>query len=215
MNPSKRDVVGKLMGECNPERLAMLDKELPECFWPIEEWPLHHIRTFLAARITFADRKPLTLFLLSNGMPPLTWVKWCEAQPGYLRYDDSAKNLASVIKRMSQGEWAAGTLHAAKIWWMAEKRLIEGTVTPPWVKDPFGMERLVYEHGCVKRVEYLGNDWVAACNELDRYSKTLPREKNAPCVMPPPRPFDHFEFIRRKRREEQVEKSKKAKIIAI
>ena len=100
----KREVVRALLKKTpqTKERNKMI-VDLPDHFYPLHEWPEQYIRMALQPRLGHAERFQLACFILGNGVGPSWLAKWCTSQPGYLRVQSSARDMASMILAHQKG----------------------------------------------------------------------------------------------------------------
>ena len=100
------NVVLRLKPQCSEQRLAFLDVVLPEHMPEVEQWHPWEAERFLGAHLGHGDRFKLFLYLTGNGFPPFLWEQWAKAQPGWLRWQESVLDLATLMKRFKEGKLA-------------------------------------------------------------------------------------------------------------
>lgn len=203
---NKKELVASMLLQCNETRRCMLDTVIADTMPPIDSWPEHCIRLFLGSHVGFNGisvvkndksfqftRYDFFCFLLGNGMQPAHVVDWCLAQPGYLRHDKSAIDVAGIITKHGKGELAHKQI------WSLEKKMTVPCETPSFAFDECGQRIKVQElneDGTAKlvngepifTVEYMKPGcfyWKHAAARLTAASKMLPRKKDSDFEPPP------------------------------
>ncbi|MAH41501.1 MAG: hypothetical protein CMO41_04560 [Verrucomicrobiales bacterium] len=187
----KRDLVGRLLAECNESRRVMVDNVLADLLPPLHEWPEHHLRMLLAPHLgekgvtvmkqqgngvitsqTFS-RMDFICFLLGNALPPGTIVDWIIAQPGYLDHSRSAIDVAGILQKHADGKLSQ------KRYFDMTDRCTKELVTPPMASDTTGVRIAIPDLELnTYTITYFppGREyWTDAIKRLHAYAKELPR----------------------------------------
>lgn len=161
-----QDELEGLLCAQSEERVAMLNGVLADVFRPLSEWPPWEARRFLQPRLGHKDRCGLSMFVLGNGMPPCVYARWCLSQKGYLRHEQSALHLSSVIKDWAQGN--LGHREIADAMNPAGQQMRKTMHAPNFILETVGSPKMDYFPG--------ERYWKDACKMLDAAAKRLPKK---------------------------------------
>ena len=182
--------VASLLSECNEARREMIDGVLADDCLPLDEWGNSRlVQLFLSKHLGFHDRSFVAYGCLVMGMNPIILADWCMAQPGYLRWDTSAEDMANLICQHARGEWDGTTGKSIKDMYNPTVQQRTPIYTPTfafdlnpiripvfnWWHDKNGelhADLLGYEYMCAGQ-EF----WNVAAAKLRGYAKTLPSER--------------------------------------
>ena len=122
-------------------------------------------------------------------MGPDHLADWCMMQPGYLRHDKSARDMASLIRAHGIGDFDGTTGKEPKMIWHVGRKMEVKCYTPLFAFDLTGKRVPIVElddkgmptgpteweywrPGC--------HFWKLAATRLDAFAKTLPRKNGFP-----------------------------------
>jgi hypothetical protein len=156
MFQTKHELASQLKLKCSEARLQLLDSDA----WPmrpVEEWPKKPMAMWLGAHIGHNERLQLVYFLAANQCPPSLIVQWAKAQPGWLRTDKSAFDMANLIKEWCSGAWMGDDGRPPKTAWNMDLQQVVPVETP----------NFAFEEGPRKFTLYDG-DWTPGTGSLEK-----------------------------------------------
>lgn len=86
------------MGRVEAGLLRDIEEQIGSCL----SWPSHMTAMLLSTHLRFNDRYQLSLFMLGNGCPPTSMVKWFLSR-GMLSDKSARENVADLIRRHMDG----------------------------------------------------------------------------------------------------------------
>lgn len=102
----KKAMITSMVGACNAQRKELLKGVIADNFMPLEDWEkLADIEIFLGATVNFKQRFRLVLHWAASGGSPQLLVTWCKAQPGYLKHDKAANDIADMLTAWRDGKF--------------------------------------------------------------------------------------------------------------
>jgi hypothetical protein len=157
---------------CSKERKIML-ANLSDFMPAVSEWPAEIARAWLGARIKDDDRLKLVWFWGVHSSSPGLIVKWAQAQPGWLRYKESAVKMADKIAKWRDGKYSGIWNEAGGCWyakpnyaWSVDHQQYEDVVVPHFAMDEHIDSKLGYTCGRAY--------WNDAIKELHEMATNLP-----------------------------------------
>ena len=102
----KKAMIASMVGACNAARKDLLKGVIADNFMPLEDWgKLADIEIFLGTTVSFKQRCRLVWHWAASGGSPQLLVTWCKAQPGYLKHDKAANDIAELLTSWRDGKF--------------------------------------------------------------------------------------------------------------
>ena len=186
----KKAMIASMVGACNAARKDLLKGVIADNFMPLEDWgKLADIEIFLGTTVSFKQRCRLVWHWAASGGSPQLLVTWCKAQPGYLKHDKAANDIAELLTSWRDGKFEIPGNE--KVAWSELLRQEVTVFTPSFATETMPMRYVIEKTDEIdanllplsdlKKCAYemAGCDhWNHPIKEMRAYAKTLPRKRD-------------------------------------